>query len=129
MKRSRYSPEQVAFALRQAESGSLVPDVCRKMGIGEQTFYRWKKVYAGMGVEEVRRLRIHEEENRKLKQLVANLSLENRCSRTCSEKTAEACSYASPCRVPADVLPGQRAPRLRCPARLPVELQVCGRGG
>jgi len=76
MKRSRYSPEQVAFALRQAESGTLVPEVCRKMGISEQTCYRWKKVYAGMGVEEVRRLRLLEEENRKLKQLVADLSLD-----------------------------------------------------
>ena len=76
MKRSRYSPEQVAFALRQAEGGTPVPEVCRKMGVSEQTFYRWKKVYAGMGVEEVRRLRILEEENRKLKQLVADLSLD-----------------------------------------------------
>ena len=76
MKKSRYTAEQVAFALRQAESGTPVPEVCRKMEISEQTFYRWKKVYAGMGVAEVRRLRILEEENRKLKQLVADLSLD-----------------------------------------------------
>ena len=76
MKSSRYSPEQVAFAMRQAESGTSVPEVCRKMGIAEQTFYRWKKKYAGMGVAEVRKLRILEEENRKLKQLVADLSLD-----------------------------------------------------
>ena len=76
MKKSRYSAEQVAFALRQAESGTLVPEVCRKMGIAEQTFYRWKKRFDGMGVAEVRRLRILEEENRKLKQLVADLSLD-----------------------------------------------------
>ena len=76
MKKSRYSPEQVAFALRQAESGTQVSEVCRKMGISEQTFYRWKKRYAGMGVGEVRRLRVLEEENRKLKQLVADLSLD-----------------------------------------------------
>ena len=76
MKSSRYSPEQVAFAMRQAESGTPVPEVCRKMGIAEQTFYRWKKKYAGMGVAEVRKLRILEEENRKLKQLVADLSLD-----------------------------------------------------
>lgn len=76
MKKSRYSAEQVAFALRQAESGTPVPEVCRKMGIAEQTFYRWKKRFAGMGVAEVRRLRILEEENRKLKQLVADLSLD-----------------------------------------------------
>jgi len=63
-------------AMRQAESGTPVPEVCRKMGIAEQTFYRWKKKYAGMGVAEVRKLRILEEENRKLKQLVADLSLD-----------------------------------------------------
>jgi putative transposase len=76
MKSSRYSPEQVAFAMRQAESGTPVSEVCREMGIVEQTFYRWKKKYAGMGVTEVRRLRILEEENKKLKQLVADLSLD-----------------------------------------------------
>ena len=76
MKSSRYTPEQVAFAIRQAESGTSVSEICRKMGIAEQTFYRWKKKYAGMGVAEVRKLRILEEENRKLKQLVADLSLD-----------------------------------------------------
>ena len=76
MKSSRYTPEQVAFAMRQAESGTSVSEVCRKMGIAEQTYYRWKKKYAGMGVAEVRKLRILEEENRKLKQLVADLSLD-----------------------------------------------------
>jgi len=76
MKKSRYSAEQVTFALRQAESGTPVSEVCRKKGIAEQTFYRWKKRFAGMGVAEVRRLWVLEEENRKLKQLVADLSLD-----------------------------------------------------
>ena len=76
MKSSRYTPEQVAFAMRQADSGTPVHEVCRKMEVSEQTFYRWKKKYAGMGVAEVRKLRILEEENRKLKQLVADLSLD-----------------------------------------------------
>ena len=76
MKRSRYTAEQVTFALRQAESGTPVPEVCRKMGISEQTFYRWKKRFFGLGVAEVRRLKILEEENRKLRQLVADLSLD-----------------------------------------------------
>jgi len=76
MKKSRYTAEQVAFALRQVEAGTSVPEVCRKMEVSEQTFYRWKKKYAGMGVAEVRKLRIIEEENRKLKQLVADLSLD-----------------------------------------------------
>ena len=76
MKRSRYTNEQIAFALRQAESGTPVGEVCRKMGIAEQTFYRWKRKYAGMGVAELRRLKQLEEENRRLKQLVADLALD-----------------------------------------------------
>ena len=76
MKKSRYSPEQVAFALRQAEGGTPVSEICRKMGVSEQTYYRWKKRYAGMGVAEVRRLTVIEEENRKLRLLVADLSLD-----------------------------------------------------
>ena len=76
IKKSQYTAEQIAFALRQAESGTPAPEVCRKMGISEQTFYRWKKRFAGMGVAEVRRLKILEEEHRKLKQLVADLSLD-----------------------------------------------------
>jgi putative transposase len=76
MKKTRYTAEQIAFVLRQAESGTPVPEVCRKMEISEQTFYRWKRRYAGMGVAEVRRLRVLEEENKKLKQLVADLSLD-----------------------------------------------------
>ena len=76
MKSSRYTAEQIAFAMRQAESGTAVSEVCRKMGISEQTFYRWKKKFAGIGIAEIRRLKVLEEENRKLKQLVADLSLD-----------------------------------------------------
>jgi putative transposase len=76
MKRKRYSDEQDAFALRQAESGTAVEDICRKMGVAEATFYRWKKKFAGMGVVEIRRLKQLEEENVKLKRLVADLSLD-----------------------------------------------------
>ena len=76
MKKSRYTEEQIAYALRQAELGTPVAEVVRKMGVSEETFYRWKKQYAGMGVGEIRRLKQLEEENRKLKQLVADLSLD-----------------------------------------------------
>ncbi len=76
MKRKRFSEEQIAFALRQAEAGAPVEEVCRKMGVSEPSFYRWKKRFAGMGVPEIRRLRQLEEENRKLKQLVADLTLD-----------------------------------------------------
>jgi putative transposase len=76
MKTSKYTEEQIAFALRQSETGTRVPKVCRKMGISEQTFYRWKKKYGGLGVSELRRLRQLEEENRRLKRMVADLSLD-----------------------------------------------------
>ena len=76
MKRKRFSEEQIAFALRQADSGTTIDEICRKMGISEPTFYRWKKVYAGMGVTEIRRLKQLEDENGKLKRVVADLTLD-----------------------------------------------------
>ncbi len=74
--KKRYTEQQIAFALRQAESGTPVAEIVRKMQISEATFYRWKQKFDGMGVGEVRRLKLLEEENRKLKQLVADLSLD-----------------------------------------------------
>ena len=76
MKKSKFTEEQIAFALKQAESGTTVEDICRKMGISQATFYAWRKKFEGLGVAELRRLRQLEEENRKLKQLVADLSLD-----------------------------------------------------
>ncbi len=76
MRKSKYTEEQIAYTLRQAESGVPVAEIIRKLGITEQTFYRWKKRFAGLGVSELRRLRQLEEENRKLKRLVADLSLD-----------------------------------------------------
>ena len=76
MKRKRYSDEQIAFALRQADSGTAVEEICRKLGVLEATFSRWKKQFAGMGTVEIRRLKLVEEENAKLKRLVADLSLD-----------------------------------------------------
>ncbi|SSJ68686.1 transposase IS3 [Klebsiella pneumoniae] len=79
MKKTRYTEEQIAFALKQAETGTRVGEVCRKMGISEATFYNWKKKFAGLGVTELRRLRRLrqlEDENQRLKKLVADLSLD-----------------------------------------------------
>ncbi len=76
MKKTKFTEEQIAYALRQAETGTRVGEVCRKMGIAEATFYIWKKKYGGLGVSELRRLRQLEEENRRLKQMVADLSLD-----------------------------------------------------
>lgn len=76
MKRSRFTEEQIAFALKQAELGTRVAEICRKMGISDGTFYKWRQKYGGLGPSELRRLRQLEEENNKLKRLVADLSLD-----------------------------------------------------
>ena len=75
MKKSRFTEQQIAFALKQQEVGTPVDEICRKMGISDATFYKWKKKYAGLGPSELRRLKQLEEENLKLKRLVADLSL------------------------------------------------------
>jgi len=76
MKKSRFSEEQIATALRQVDTGVPVAEVTRALGISEQTYYLWRKKYGQMAMAEIRRLRQLEEENRKLKQLVADLTLD-----------------------------------------------------
>ena len=76
MKKARFTQEQVAFALRQAETGTAVAEVIRKMGISEQTFYRWKKQYGSLQPDQARELKQLQEENARLKKLVADLSLD-----------------------------------------------------
>ncbi len=76
MGRPHYTEEQIVAALRRVEGGTPATEVCRKLGVSENTFYRWKRKYAGLGVVELRRLKAVEEENRRLKQLVADLTLD-----------------------------------------------------
>ncbi|MCC2682673.1 MAG: Mobile element protein [Nitrosospira multiformis] len=76
MKRSKFTEQQIAFALKQAGLDPPVEEVCRKMGISDATFYNWKKKYGGLGPSELRRLKQLEEENLKLKRLVADSSLD-----------------------------------------------------
>jgi putative transposase len=76
MKKSKFTESQIVFALKQAETGTSVDEVCRKMGISEATFYNWKKKFGGLGISELRKLRQLEEENQQLKKLVADLSLD-----------------------------------------------------
>ena len=76
MKTSKFTEAQVAFGLKQAEDGTPIGEVCRKAGIAEATFYNWRKRYAGLLPSEMKRLRQLEEENAKLKRLVADLSLD-----------------------------------------------------
>jgi putative transposase len=76
MKKSRFTEEQITYALRMADSGTPVGDVCCQIGISEATFYVWKKKYAELGVTELRQLRQLTEENARLKRLVADLTLD-----------------------------------------------------
>jgi putative transposase len=76
MKTTRFSEQQIAFILKQVDEGIGVEEVCRKAGISQQTFYRWRKKYGGLMPSEVRRLKQLEEENSRLKRMVADLSLD-----------------------------------------------------
>ena len=76
MRRSKFTDAQIAFVLRQAEEGTSVSEVCRKAGIAEATFYNWRKKYGGLMPSEMRRLKQLDEENGKLKRIIADLSLD-----------------------------------------------------
>lgn len=76
MKKSKFTDEQIAFALKQAEGGTPIGEIIRRMGVTEATFYRWKKKYGGLMPSEVKKLRQLEEENSRLKRLVADLTLD-----------------------------------------------------
>jgi putative transposase len=76
MKKTKFSEAQIAFILRQAEEGTAVAEVCRKAGISEATFYNWRKKYGGLLPSEMKRLKQLEEENSRLKRIVADLSLD-----------------------------------------------------
>jgi putative transposase len=86
MRKSRFTEAQIIQALRQAEAGTPVAEICRKLEVTETTFYRWRKQYGGLGVSELRELRQLREENRKLKQLVADLSLDKHILRESLKK-------------------------------------------
>ncbi len=86
MRKSKFTDEQIAYALHQAEAGTSPSEICRRLGISEQTFYRWKKKYGGLGVSELRELKQLREENRRLKRMVADLSLDKQMLREVVER-------------------------------------------
>ncbi len=94
MKRSKFTEAQIAFILKQAEEGVPVAEVCRKAGISDATFYGWRKKYAGLMPSEMKRLRQLEEENGKLKKLVADLSLDKAMLQDVLSRSCKACAAA-----------------------------------
>jgi putative transposase len=88
MKKTKFTEAQIVFALRQADNGVKVEEVCRKLGISDATFYNWKKKYGTLGVSELRKLKQLEEENSRLKQIVADLSLDKQMLQDVLKKNA-----------------------------------------
>ena len=86
MKRKRFTTEQIIKILKEGELGIKITELCRKHGISEQTFYNWRNKYGGMDIGEARRLKLMEDENRRLKRLVADLSLDNQVLKDLLEK-------------------------------------------
>lgn len=85
MQKSRFIEEQIVFALKQAELGTTIPDVCRRLDISDASFYTQRKKYGGISPSELKHMRQPEEENLRLKKLIADLSLDKamQCNRTC----------------------------------------------
>src|ERR1041385_6765799 len=113
MKRSKFTESQIVFALKQAETGVAVAEVCRKMGISEATFYDWKKKYGGLGPDELRRLRQLEEENARLKRIVADLTLDKEMLQDVLKKSFKEPAAKTVGRTSAGGLSGVRTESLR----------------
>ncbi len=109
MKRSRFSEEQIAYALRLADSSTPVVDVCRQIGISEATFYTWKKKYADLGVSELRKLKQLEDENARLRCIVADLTLDKQILQEVIKKSSEGCQAPRAGNLDAGALQGERA--------------------
>ncbi|OAE71663.1 hypothetical protein A7J71_20685 [Achromobacter insolitus] len=130
MKRSRFTEEQITYALRMADSGTPVVDVCRQLGVSEATFYTWKKKYADFGVTELRKLKQLEDENAGLRRIVADLTLDKQILQEVVRKRSEDRQAARAGGLDLRVLPDQRAARLRTCVAATVDLvsqELCAR--
>src|ERR1700712_1921935 len=112
MKKTKFTEQQIAFALKQADTGTRVDEVCRRMGISEATFYNWKKKYGGLGISELRQLRQLQEENSKLKQIVADLSLDKQMLQDLIKKNFETAPEEATGPPSTGSVPGVGAPEL-----------------
>ena len=128
VKKSRFTEEQIAYALKQAELGMAVAEICRKLGVAEATFYNWKKKYGGLGPSELKRLRQLEEKNWQLKQLVADLSLDKAMLQEVVKKNSESHPEARLGGSPAGSLRRQRAAGLQDHVDIAVLVDLCREG-
>jgi putative transposase len=106
VKQKRITVEQIVAVLKQAEAGVPLAELLRRVGVSEQTFYRWKKQYVGLEVDQVLQLKQLQEENTRLKQVVADLTLDKPCCRMCWQKNSKALAAPADSRIPARQLPG-----------------------
>jgi putative transposase len=113
MPRKGHSEEQIVYAIRQVEAGKKVSDICREMGVSAQAFYNWKRRYAGVGVSELRELRQLRDENRQLKSLVADLTLDKHILQGVLSKRSEARGAPGTGATGTTSAPSERAARLR----------------
>ncbi len=112
MRTPRFSEQQIAFILKQADDGLSVEEVCRKAGISQQTYYRWRKKYGGLMPSEVKRLKMLEDENSRLKRMVADLSLGKAMPQDVLQKSCSACEGPAVGRLPPRRVPGLDDPVL-----------------
>ena len=110
MKKSKFSEEQIAYALRQADGGTPVGDVCRQLGVSEATFYVWKKKYGQLGLSELREMRQLRDENARLKRLVADLTLDKHILSEVLRKKFEAGMTTAAGRLDSGHVPGEHCP-------------------
>jgi putative transposase len=96
MKKTRFTEAQIFSILKEYDAGKNIQDVCREHGVSKATVYNWKSKYGGMQMSELKRVKELEEENRKLKQMYADLAWTIKCSKTFWEKSSEACREAKP---------------------------------
>ncbi|WP_251865842.1 transposase [Achromobacter sp. Marseille-Q4962] len=122
MKRSRFTEEQIAYALRLANNGTPVVDVCRQLDVSEATFYTWKKKYADFGISELRKLKQLEDENARLRRIVADLTLDKQILQEVVRKKSEGCQTARAGGLDASTFPDQRATFLRAGAAAALDL-------